>query len=325
MMVHVFDRRSRRLAAVSEMLSGRLRIAGVKSEAEVPTERQIAEFVAGLRARWLILLHVGNDRSLMLIRAVTPSLGPGRCLVLYSGGDKSNFDAIERHLGSSFCTSAAVKCVPYVSREWLEPLRAAIGSLAASYESADQSAVSLPKHEERSEFDADLSCGALDRMRAFEEFRAHVSHDLFSNEFCVALGFHCTEVGSPRRRDLLVWARSDPRWWKNLRGPASRWLETRRSIEEVLDRAEAISGRMPMPAFRETVDEARAAMATIDPLMEKFAGSVFEAAGLTDEEIERFWTSTDTIRQALQAVRVADRGFDPAFFGEAYLRHESAD
>jgi hypothetical protein len=319
----VFDRRAKRLAAVHELLSGQLRIASVAAALEVPAERQIAEFVAGLGARWLILLHVGNDRSLMLIRAVKPSLGSGRCLVLYSGGDESNFEAIGRHLGPSFCNSDSVKCVPYVSREWLEPLRAAIGVLAACWNSAE--ALGLSKQEMRSGVEADLGSGSLDQMRAFEEFRAHVSHDLFTNGFCVALGFHCTEVGSPRRRDLLVRARSDARWWNNLRGPASRWLETRRAMEEVLDRAEAISGSIPTPALRDTVDRARVAMSTIDPLMAKFAGSVFEEAGLTDDEIERFWTSTDSIRLALHAVRVTDRGFDPTFFGGTNLRHESAD
>jgi hypothetical protein len=74
--------------------------------------------------------------------------------------------------------------------------------------------------------------------------------------------------------------------------------------------------RLVTPALQTLLADTRLAMDTIDPLMAKFASASFEHSGLTDEEIDSFWKSTDIIRGALQAIRVTDRGMDPELFRE---------
>jgi hypothetical protein len=300
----------------------------VEASDEVPPlEHDQESFLASLGPRWYVLLHANNERSLAFAEIVRKKVGEGRWLVLYVGGDDTSF----REFGAfqSFRGAPFVECVCSVGEWWIQPLKEALGGTGAPLQGGTE-------REQLGEAETQLRAKTTPiRTRAavpqsiqeFEDMRAHVSHDLFTNAFCVPLGFHCTEVDSPRRRDLLVWARSNERWWKNLRGPASRWSETRRAVEGVLQRAEILGGDAPTTAaLREVLGGARLAMGKIDRLMEKFAGSVFEDAGLTDMEIELFWTATDTIRRALQAVRVTEQGLDPAFFIEilTFLRDEPA-
>jgi hypothetical protein len=314
----VIDYQAERRAAVTALLALMSPKALSICEPAVPPESEIESFVARLGVEWIILLHVGNDRSVSLVRTLAPLLNQYHRLVLYSGGNRNNFNEIKDEVNSSICQHEFARCVPFVSKDRLLPLEDTLALLAPSLRSSSRSNHAPPTHE-----------GTLAGhpraqppfnpawMSAFEEERAHVSHDLFTNAFCAPLGFHCTDEESPRRRDLLSWARSEMRWWSSLRGPASRWSETRLAVEGVLRRAETLeAGRLLTPALQEVLAGARLAMDEIDPLMAKFAGASFEHAGLSDEEINSFWKSTDIIRGALQAIRVTDRGLDPELFTE---------
>lgn len=305
--IWLFDCRDLRRAAISDWLDSVFGRARVCARREVPTNSEAVTFFADLGPHWVIFLHVGNDFSLGFAETLKGYLGHGCLLVLFSGGDESNFDDF-----SAFESVPFTFLVCYVSQDWLEPLRDALADTSEKLEAPGEAGVTPLLAASGLDIETKLP----EALRLFEVERAHVSHDVFTNGFCSPLGFHCTEADSPRRRDPLVWARADSKWWELLRGPASGWPATRQEVEGVFQAVERI-GVEPssMTALSEIIGNARVAMDTIDVVMKKLAGTVFEHAALTDAEIDTFWKATDVVRHALQAIRVTDRGLDPTFFG----------
>jgi hypothetical protein len=303
--IWLFDCHEERRQRISQWLESAFVGRRVEARDEVPSGSDGLRFWSSLPSSWYVWLHVSNGRSLPFAEALRDHLTAGCLLVLFSGGGEENFDEF-----TDLRDTARIEFACHVGMDWLQPL---VPILHRLRQSAERPVVStepderLKRAPDGGSLVDDAGFGLPEAIRAFEVDRAHVSHDVFTNGFCSPLGFHCTDADSPRRRDPLVWARSDRKWWAVLQGPSVGWTRTRREVEEIFGKAESL-GIVAGAGLAEVIDEARRAMTAIDTVMAKFGGPVFERTALTDEEIDGFWRSTDAVRRALQVIRVTDRG-----------------
>ena len=312
---YVYDCRPTRRAAIVGELE---RHGEVRARADVPMGPERHSAMRELVAPWCALLHVNNDDCFGFAQSldefVGENWGDGRWLVLYSGGEKeknmAGFERFERRGGIGMLGG-----VGDFSEELLRQALADLGVIALEKISARSKARTFDPLRQRVRV-----AGRSGEVSLFEKDRSHVSHDLFTNGFCSPLGFHCTDPESPRRGDLMLWARSDPGWWERVKTSASRWSDVKPEVDRILRRAEELVGESwSAEGLDRVAAEAYGAMETIDECVEKLSRSTMVDAALTDDEIGRFWRATDAVRVALRAVHVseANQGPTPLSGGKA--------
>ena len=232
-----------------------------------------------------------------IIKALIREALPDMKLIIYSGGNESNFNALDRRNNPALAFSTSVGS---------ENIATKLGSIIAqslSLVQPDSNSITVTAPVITISTDDD----------ALIKLRRDISHDDFKNAFCNALGFHASDANSPHRTELLLRAGQDERTWLLLKPAAELWFRTPdKSQFGIADKLKALLGKTennnhfsrPKPEYLTLCTDLQKALTNIDCVLTKFTRLDFSDAQLTPDEVGRFWLAADCISTWLGSINL---------------------